>query len=60
MANNQKTPLTKIQEEIDRCNNKNGCNAYCSKAQQALCPKLIRHSARMDFCREKNMPIHMW
>lgn len=55
-----KSPLTRLQEDIDRCNSKNGCDAYCSKSQQALCPKLRRHAERMDACIKQNIPVHLW
>jgi hypothetical protein len=39
--------LGKLQKRIDSCNNKNGCDTYCSKAAQATCKKLIDHANEM-------------
>jgi hypothetical protein len=39
--------LGKYQKEIDRCNKKKGCNAFCSKEEQQGCPKLSRHTKEM-------------
>jgi hypothetical protein len=35
--------LSKLQKDIDKCNNKNGCNHYCNKEEQKNCEKLKAH-----------------
>lgn len=39
--------LGKYQKDIDKCNKKRGCNAFCSQEDQKGCPKLKRHSEEM-------------
>ena len=54
------TLLESIQKKIDDCNDKGGCDSKCSKREQELCGLLKLHSNRMDYCREKNLPIEKW
>lgn len=60
MARRAKTPLERLQAEIDRCNNRNGCDYYCSASRQQECSKLRKHDARIDYCMTHDIPIHMW
>ena len=55
-----KTPLEKLQEAIDRCNNRNGCDCYCSEQRQKDCSKLRKHAARIDYCLTNDIPIELW
>ena len=55
-----KTPLEKLQAAIDRCNNRNGCDCYCSASRQQECSKLRKHAERIDYCMTHDIPIHMW
>lgn len=55
-----KTPLDRLQKQIDRCNRKSGCNSKCSLEFQKKCPLLLAHEARRDECREKGIPIYLW
>lgn len=54
------TVLQRIQKEIDRCNNKCGCNSKCSQEQQEQCSILKKHRDRISYCSEKNLPIERW
>ena len=54
------TPLQKIQKQIDRCNQKSGCNRHCSKRDQEQCRLLKEHRARMESCRESGLPVQYW
>lgn len=56
----RKTPLDKLQKDIDRCNNRRGCDSSCSLRHQANCSKLKAHEARRDYCREQGMEIWQW
>lgn len=56
----KRTPLERIQREIDRCNRKDGCNARCSPAVQKKCPLLKAHAARIEECQEKGLPFTAW
>ena len=60
MARQSKTPLEKLQTAIERCNNRNGCDYYCSASRQQECEKLRKHDARIDYCMTHNIPIEMW
>ena len=60
MARKYKTPLAKLQEDIDRCNHHSGCDTYCSPEHQCMCPKLRRHAERMEECRREKIPMHLW
>ena len=40
--------LSKAQKDIDRCNNKKGCNSFCSIHNQNTCNILKRHAILMD------------
>lgn len=55
-----KTPLDKLQSDIDQCNQKRGCDAWCSKFEQKHCQKLRAHAERMAHCRKINLPIQYW
>ena len=55
-----KTPLEKLQEAIDRCNNRNGCDCYCSASRQQECSKLRKHDERIDYCMTNDIPIELW
>ena len=55
-----KTPLEKLQKQIDKCNDKRGCDYFCSKAKQQECDLLKAHAKRMSDCREWNLPIQYW
>ena len=55
-----KTTLQKIQYQIDKCNDKRGCDYFCSKAKQQECELLRAHAKRMSDCREWNLPIQYW
>jgi len=39
--------LGKYQKDIDKCNKKKGCDAFCSSQEQQGCPKLQRHRDEM-------------
>lgn len=54
------TLLESIQKKIDHCNNCNGCDSKCSKKEQELCGLLELHLHRMNYCREKKLPIEKW
>lgn len=54
------TELSKIQKQIDRCNNKDGCNKYCSSVKQEECYLLEKHRNRIRWCTEHNIPIERW
>ncbi|MBQ8135339.1 MAG: hypothetical protein IJ711_00100 [Lachnospiraceae bacterium] len=56
------TKLEQLQKEIDKCNRKKGCdNVRCEySGQHDKCPRLIAHMARMDYCRENNIPVERW
>lgn len=60
MTKPRKTILGRLQAEIDRCNKKNGCDAYCSKVNQGMCPLLRRHAERIAYLREQNIPPEKW
>lgn len=60
MARQSKTPLQKLQAEIDRCNNRNGCDCYCSASRQQECSKLRKHDERVDYCMKHELPIEYW
>lgn len=55
-----KTPLEILQQEIDQCNQRHGCDSRCSKRQQKQCEKLRAHAERMEYCRKNNLPIQYW
>lgn len=54
------TPLGIFQARIDKCNQKLGCDAWCTKHEQKQCKLLKDHEARRDFCSENNIPIWYW
>lgn len=60
MTRQSKTPLQRLQAEIDKCNKRNGCNHYCSEQRQKECEKLRKHDARIDYCMTNDIPIDMW
>ena len=60
MARQSKTPLERLQAQIDKCNNRNGCDSYCSKQWQKTCPKLRQHDERVDYCMKHDVPIEYW
>lgn len=60
MARQVKTPLGRLQADIDRCNNRQGCDAYCSQQWQKSCPKLRKHGERIDYCMKHDIPIQYW
>lgn len=60
MSEAKYTSLAKLQKEIDKCNNKNGCDTYCSKANQASCDKLARHSERLSYIFAENIDSSQW
>lgn len=60
MARQSKTHLERLQAQIDQCNNHNGCDFYCSKNWQKICPKLRQHNERVDYCMKHNIPIEYW
>ena len=60
MARQSKTPLERLQAEIDRCNNRNGCDCYCSEQRQKECSKLRKHDERVDYCMRHDLPIEYW
>ena len=41
MARQSKTPLERLQAEIDKCNKRNGCNYYCSEQRQKSAPSCV-------------------
>lgn len=53
--------LASAQKDIDACNNKNGCNAYCSNANQSRCNKLKKHAMLMSIegTRERLMSLQL-
>lgn len=55
-----KTVLGRLQAKIDKCNNKRGCDSYCSKANQAMCDKLRKHSEQISYLREQEIPVERW
>ena len=55
-----KTPLEKLQEAIDRCNNRNGCDYYCSEHRQKECALFRKHDERVDYCMRHDVPIQYW
>lgn len=55
-----KTELQRLQKAIDQCNYNKGCNVHCSKSNQKVCTKLIKHAARMDYCRQHELSITEW
>ena len=55
-----KTPLERIQKQIDKCNDKRGCDNCCSKEKQDECNLLKAHAKRISDCREWNLPIWYW
>ena len=54
------TLLESIQKKIDNCNSKKGCIFKCSPIEQETCGLLKLHANRMNYCREKNLPIEKW
>ena len=60
MTKPRKTTLGRLQADIDRCNKKNGCDAYCSKSNQAMCSKLRAHAEQVAYLREHNIPPERW
>ena len=54
------TLLESIQKKIDNCNDKGGCDSKCNKKEQELCGLLRLRSHRMNYCREKKLPIEKW
>lgn len=54
------TQLEKLQNQIDKCNHKDGCNSKCTGDMQKRCPLVLAHSARREECRGKNIPIELW
>lgn len=54
------TILEKIQKEIDRCNDNNGCDSKCSLSEQHNCWKLHEHEERCSFCEKNNIPLERW
>ena len=60
MAIRAKTQLEKLQAAIDRCNNRNGCDCYCSASRQKECSKLRKHDARINYCMTHDIPIELW
>ena len=60
MVRQAKTHLQRLQAEIDRCNNRNGCDSYCSEQRQKECSKLRKHDERVDYCMRHDIPIQYW
>ena len=60
MTRQSKTPLERLQAEIDKCNKRNGCDYYCSAQRQKECAKLRQHDERVDYCMKHNVPIEYW
>ena len=60
MARQSKTPLQRLQAQIDNCNNCNGCDFYCSEQSQKECSLLRKHDERVDYCMKHNIPIEYW
>ena len=60
MARQSKTPLERLQADIDNCNKRNGCDCYCSEQRQKECSKLRKHAARIDYCMTNDIPIELW
>ena len=60
MARQSKTPLERLQAQIDNCNNCNGCNFYCSEQSQKECSLLRKHDERVNYCMKHNIPIEYW
>lgn len=54
------TELERIQKQIDRCNNCNGCYTYCSVDRQRVCRLLKARAERIDYCKEHGIPIERW
>ena len=55
-----KTPLEKIQKQIDTCNDRRGCDARCSAKEQRECELLRAYEKRMNDCREWGLPVQYW
>ena len=60
MARQSKTPLERLQAQIDKCNNRNGCDYYCSEHRQKECSLLRKHEARIDYCMTHDITIELW
>ena len=60
MARQSKTPLQRLQTQIDKCNNRNGCDSYCSEHRQKECSLLRKHDERVDYCMRHDVPIQYW
>lgn len=58
--NKEKTPLEIIQDQIDECNQRRGCDSMCSKKEQKECYKLISHAERIKYCRKCGLPVIYW
>lgn len=56
----EKTPLEKLQEDIDTCNDHQGCDSKCCQRYQKTCYKLIAHKERANWCAKHSMPIEQW
>lgn len=54
------TPLEKIQKQIDKCNNKNGCVSKCSTYKQKTCALLKLHAQRIERCKTLGLPMWYW
>lgn len=52
--------LTYIQKLIDSCNDKKGCDLYCSKNRQQICLLLKFHQERIDYCKAMGISIEHW
>lgn len=40
--------MKSAQKDIDNCNNKCGCNSYCSMATRSKCTKIKKHAIAME------------
>lgn len=56
----KKTPLEKLQDKIDKCNNHRGCASCCTQEEQSECPLVLAHTARMSWCCEHNINVLDW
>lgn len=54
------TELDILQKKIDECNDHCGCDFQCDAEYQKRCPLLLGHTARMEYCRENDIPIQYW
>ena len=57
------TMLGELQKAIDDCNGGKSCykKEDCEYAGHTdECPRIIAHTARMDYCEEHDIPIERW